>query len=460
MHSNKDPIVAVSTAAGRGGIGIVRLSCEGKLAPLFLVKLFGKTDIKPRYAHLLPFKDDRGELLDTCIVLYFQAPASYTGEAVIEIQAHGGPVLMQMILRACLKKCRDLGLRLAEAGEFTKRAFLNGRMDLAQAEAVSDLIDAVSESAAHAATRSLTGQFSLCIQHLGGQLNELRAYVEAILDFPEEEIDHLAEGRIFERIAECIRELEDLFSKAQQGKVLKDGVSVALVGSPNVGKSSLLNALAGDDVAIVTEIAGTTRDRIEHWVTIEGVPIKMIDTAGVRETNDVVEAKGIERTMQALTEADVVLHLIDASGDIFDDGKVLETVRSVVKATVPVITVANKIDKLSSVSTTQFEENANKYFISVRTGQGLEALKKALLAVVNMQNSTDGLFMARERHLACLGEARAHLVAAADMRSEFCMIELLAEELRLAGKVLGEILGETTADDILGMIFSKFCIGK
>ncbi len=458
MYSDKDPIVAISTAAGRGGIGIVRLSFEKEKSACVLEALFGHSDLTPRYAHLLPFADAEGELLDKCIVLFFQAPASYTGESVVEIQAHGGPVLMKLILRACLEKCAHLGLRLAEAGEFTKRAFLNGRMDLAQAEAVTDLIDAVSESAAHAASRSLSGVFSKKIEHLGDGVNELRAYVEAILDFPEEEIDHLSSGRIFERIDECLVELDEIFSKAHQGKVLNDGVSVALVGSPNVGKSSLLNALAGDDVAIVTEIAGTTRDRIEHWVTINGVPIKMIDTAGVRETVDIVEAKGIERTLQALGEADVVLHLVDASGEIPDDVQVLETVRRCVKKTVPVITVANKSDK--AVRAGKLALEADCCFISARTGEGLDALKKQLLSVVNMQNSTDGLFMARERHLACLREARAHLSLASEMKGEFCMIELLAEELRLAGNALGEILGETTADDILGMIFSKFCIGK
>lgn len=460
MHSSKDPIVAVSTAAGRGGIGIVRLSFAESLAPAFFKRLFDRHEIKPRYAQLLPFRDTAGELLDRCIVLYFQAPASYTGESVVEIQAHGGPVLMRLILRGCLEKCRDLGLRLAEAGEFTKRAFLNGRMDLAQAEAVSDLIDAVSESAAHAATRSLSGEFSQRIEHLEGRLNELRAYIEAILDFPEEEIDHLADGRIFERIKECMDELDEIFSRARQGKVLKEGVVVALVGSPNVGKSSLLNALAGDDVAIVTEIAGTTRDRIEHWVSIEGVPIKMIDTAGLRETDDVVEAKGIERTLRAISEADVVLHLIDASGEITDDEKVLKTVKNVVKTAVPVLTVANKIDKRSVRQKLPNEDAPGVNYVSVLTGAGLDALKKSLLAVVNMQNSTDGLFMARERHLACLTEARAHLAQAEEMQGEFCMIELLAEELRLSSKALGEILGETTADDILGLIFSKFCIGK
>lgn len=458
MHADKDPIAAISTAAGRGGIGIVRLSFSGRDAE-FIQALFARPSLEPRRATLLPFKDAQGAKLDDAIVLYFPAPASYTGESVIEIQAHGGPVLMKLIMRACLERCEQLGLRLAEPGEFTKRAFLNGRMDLAQAEAVSDLIDASSESAAHAAARSLSGEFSVKVREIGAQVNELRAYVEAMLDFPEEEIDHLAAGRIFSRIIDAAEALRRVMHEAKQGKVLQEGLAVALVGSPNVGKSSLLNAFAGEEIAIVTDIAGTTRDRIEHWVAVEGVPVRMIDTAGVRETSDVVESKGIERTLKAVSEADVVLRLVDASGAIADDAQVLATVMANLRKNAPLITVANKADKVDEARLEAIR-SSGRLVLSVKTGLGMKALKEALLNAADMSNTTDGLFMARERHIACLRAAAGHLEAAQGMQGDFCMMELLAEELRLAGTALGDILGETTPDDLLGIIFSKFCIGK
>lgn len=458
MHADKDPIAAISTGAGRGGIGIVRLSFTGKDAE-FIEALFGRRSLEPRRATLLTFRDVQGAKLDEAIVLYFPAPASYTGESVIEIQAHGGPVLMKLILRACLERCASLGLRPAEPGEFTKRAFLNGRMDLAQAEAVSDLIDAASESAARAAARSLSGEFSGRVREIGEHVDELRAYVEAMLDFPEEEIDHLAAGRIFERIDAVLGTLELVMREAKQGQVLREGIAVALVGSPNVGKSSLLNAFAGEEVAIVTDIAGTTRDRIEHWVAVDGVPVRMIDTAGVRETADLVESKGIERTRQSVAEADVVLHLVDASGAVPDDASVLATVMANLRKNAPLITVANKADKIGPAQLDNIR-SLGRLPLSAKTGLGMDELKAALLKAVDMSSTTDGLFMARERHVACLRRAAEHLRTAEGMQGDFCMMELLAEELRLAGAALGDILGETTADDLLGIIFSKFCIGK
>lgn len=456
MHSDTDPIVAVATAAGRGGIGIVRVSAPPERAVGMLEALFPGRRAEPRHAHLWPVTDASGNLLDHAIVLWFPAPASYTGESVLEIQAHGGPVLMRMITRTVLEKCAAFGVRLAEPGEFTKRAFLNGRMDLAQAEAVSDLIDAVSESAVSAATRSLTGEFSNLVHAVADETDELRAYVEASLDFPEEEVENLAQGRIFERTEALLERIRTILATARRGSVLREGVTVALVGSPNVGKSSLLNALAGEEVAIVTDIAGTTRDKIEHWVTIEGVPLRIVDTAGIRETSDTVEAKGIERTLDAASKADLVLHLVDASGRIVDEENVLKRVMSVVRRGVPLVTVANKADEADPSRTPLPDE----ILISARTGAGLENLRRVLLESAGMSASTDGLFMARERHLDCLRRAQSHLEAALAMRTGFCMMELLAEELRLAGSALGEIRGETTPDDLLGMIFSKFCIGK
>ncbi len=452
---DKDPIVAVATAAGHGGIGILRLSFPGAMDGEFICALFGdEKTLTPRHAHLMPVRGMDGAVLDRGIILYFPAPHSYTGETVIEIQAHGGPVLMNMLMKAVLAKCEHLGLRLAEPGEFTKRAFLNGRMDLAQAEAVADLIDAASESAVEAATRSLSGEFSKKIRSLADETNELRAFVEATLDFPEEEIDNLSAGRILERACGVRAALEDVLQNACHGSVLREGVTVAIVGSPNVGKSSLLNALAQEEIAIVTDIPGTTRDRIEHWVTIGGVPVRMVDTAGIRKTTDVVESKGIERTLSEIRKADVVLHLTDASGGVPDDDAVLARVLAEVRPGVPLVHVCNKTDLVSG------KDDGMTICISAKTGEGLAVLKKRLLTEVGMAGSTDGLFMARERHLHCLRTALHHMDAALLIGTDISMIELLAEELRLAGQALGEILGETTADDILGLIFSKFCIGK
>lgn len=459
ISSDKDPIAAVATAAGRGGVGIVRLSMPAALERAVLDRLFPGRTIEPRRATLLPFTDADGGLLDHAIVLRFPAPASYTGETVLEIQVHGGPVLMKLVLGTVFERCRNLGFRLAEPGEFTKRAFLNGRMDLAQAEAVADLIDAVSETAARAAARSLSGDFSKLVSDAGSGLDELRAYIEAALDFPEEEEDFLAQGRIAERILKVRADLELLLANASQGKVLRDGLTVALVGSPNVGKSSLLNALAGEEVAIVTDVAGTTRDRIEHWIAIDGVPLRIVDTAGVRETDDIVERKGIERALEAVSCADIVLHLVDASGEVGDSSEVLERVMQHTGRGAHLLTVVNKIDKATSDGSSDIDGDIAR--VSARTGEGLSELRSRLLELAGMTSSSDGLFIARERHLEALRAALAHVKAAEAMiAAGSCMGDLLAEELRLAGRELGGILGETTPDDLLGMIFSKFCIGK
>lgn len=460
QFNDKTPIIAIATAPGRGGIGIIRLSFDRALDKEILGRLFPGKTIEPRHAHLLPVTDAAGELLDHAIVLHFPAPASYTGESVLEIQAHGGPVLLRLILRSALEKLKFCGLRLAEPGEFTKRAFLNGRMDLAQAEAVSGLIDAVSEAAAQAAARSLSGEFSGEVHRIGALLDEARALSEASLDFPEEDLEDLREREIFTRAAQASELIEGLLGTARRGAVLADGLTVALVGAPNVGKSSLLNAFAGEEVAIVTDIAGTTRDRVEHWTAFDGVPLRVVDTAGVRETEDVVERKGIERTLKSISEADIVLNLVDASGRIPNDAELLARVRGCARPRTPLLIVANKTDCADATALERFRAEG-ALTISAKTGEGLAELKARVLELADMAGGTEGVFMARERHLECLRRAREHLEIALEMsRTPFCMMELFAEELRLSGRALGELLGETDAEGLLGIIFSRFCIGK
>ena len=460
QFSDKDPIIAVATAPGRGAVGIVRLSFGGALAPVVLGTLFPGRRIEARRAHLLPVTDAEGALLDEAVVLYFDAPRSYTGEAVLEIQAHGGPMVLRLILRAALRKLSGIGLRIAEPGEFTKRAFLNGRLDLAQAEAVGGLIDAVSERSAQAAARSLTGEFSRAVRGAGALLDEARALTEAELDFPEEELDGLREEEILSRMKGARERIEALLATARRGAVLAEGLTVALVGAPNVGKSSLLNALAGEEIAIVTEIAGTTRDRIEYWTAFDGVPLRIVDTAGLRETEDVVERKGIERSMRAVSEADVILALTDASGRIADDEAALGRVREAVRPDAPLLVVANKADMAGEARLAALRA-AGAAVISAKTGAGLDELKARVLELTDMAGDTEGLFLARERHLECLRNAALHLGRAEEIAAAgFAMMALLAEGLRLAGRALGEILGETDAEGLLDIIFSRFCIGK
>ena len=458
--NDKTPIVAIATAAGRGAIGVVRLSVPAHHAEVVLSTLFPGVLLEPRHAHLLDVTDVKGALLDRAIVLYFPAPASYTGETVLEIQAHGGPMLLRLILRSVLEKLAFIGIRIAEPGEFTKRAFLNGRIDLAQAEAVSGLIDAVSEASAQAAARSLSGDFSRRIHAVGSLLDEARALTEAQLDFPEEELDDLMADEIIQRMATAASRIDELLKTARKGAVLAEGLTVALVGAPNVGKSSLLNALAGEEVAIVTDIAGTTRDRIEHWTAFNGVPLRIVDTAGLRDTTDVVESKGIERSLQALKEADIVLALSDASGCVADDGDALKRVEETVRCGTPVLHIANKCD-LASESALNELHTKGAIAISAKTGEGLEELKMRVLDLSDMAGGTEEVFLAHERHLECLRNAGIHIRKALEIAgSGFGMMELLAEELRLAGRSLGEILGETDAEGLLDIIFSRFCIGK
>jgi tRNA modification GTPase len=421
------------------------------LLPVALA-LTGKTP-KPRYATLTDFKAADGSTIDSGLLLYFPDPNSFTGEDVLELQGHGGPVVMQMLLARCL----DLGARLAEPGEFSRRAFLNGKLDLAQAEAVADLIDAATTSAARSAVRSLQGEFSKAIHSLTDELINLRMLVEATLDFPEEDIDFLKAANAFGRLETLQLKLAEVFDRAGQGKLLQTGLHVVLAGQPNVGKSSLLNRLAGDDLAIVTPIAGTTRDALRSTIQIEGIPLHIIDTAGLRETEDEVEKIGIERSWREIERADVVLLLVDARAGIAEaDREILARLPERLKR----ITIYNKIDLSGKLAERHDEPDTTAISLSARSGQGIELLRQELLNIAGWHQAED-VFIARERHLRALAAAQEHIAAARNVvEGPLPALELFAEELRLAQQSLGEITGEFTADDLLGVIFSRFCIGK
>jgi len=421
------------------------------LLPVALA-LTGKTP-KPRYATLADFKAADGSTIDSGLLLYFPDPNSFTGEDVLELQGHGGPVVMQMLLARCL----DLGARLAEPGEFSRRAFLNGKLDLAQAEAVADLIDAATTSAARSAVRSLQGEFSKAIHSLTDELINLRMLVEATLDFPEEDIDFLKAANAFGRLKTLQLKLAEVFDRAGQGKLLQSGLHVVLAGQPNVGKSSLLNRLAGDDLAIVTPIAGTTRDALRSTIQIEGIPLHIIDTAGLRETDDEVEKIGIERSWREIERADVVLLLVDTRSGIGEaDREILARLPEHLKR----ITIYNKIDLSSSQAERHDEPDTTAISLSARSGEGIELLRQELLHIAGWHQAED-VFIARERHLRALAVAQEHIASARNIvEGRLPALELFAEELRLTQQSLGEITGEFTADDLLGVIFSRFCIGK
>jgi len=442
-----DTIAAIATAPGSGGIGVVRIS--GPASAEIAIAVLGHCP-PPRHAAYLPFKEADGQLIDSGIAIFYAGPHSYTGEDVLELQAHGGPALMQLLLLRCLQ----LGARQAEPGEFTRRAFLNDKLDLAQAEAVADVINAATAEAARSAVRSLSGEFSRYIHDLLESLINLRMYVEACLDFPEEDIDFISQGRVAEKLQNIADALALVFKGARQGNLLREGIQVVLVGQPNVGKSSLMNQLAGEEVAIVTPIAGTTRDTIRNVVQIDGVPLHLIDTAGLRETDDEVEKQGIARTWRALENANAALLLVDAAHGI------TETEKSILErlpANLPKIWVHNKID-LQSEEPRQHEHHGEKHlYISAKLGLGLDALKAHLLKIAGWQPAGESIFMARTRHLQALEVVQAHLKDAVAFLEQ---PELLAEELRLAQQALSSITGEFTPDDLLGEIFSRFCIGK
>jgi tRNA modification GTPase len=445
--SDNDVIAAVATAQGRAGIGIVRVS--GKNLGPIASGLLG-TALVARVATRATFRGLGGEPLDDGIALFFPAPASYTGEDVLELQGHGGPVVLQLVLRRCV----ELGARLAGPGEFSRRAFLNDKLDLAQAEGVADLIDAATETAARCALRSLRGEFSERIRSLARQLVELRALVEATLDFPDEDIDLLDREDARRRLARLQEQVGRALALGQQGSILRSGLQVVLAGQPNVGKSSLLNQLAGEDLAIVTEIPGTTRDAVRQTIQIEGVPMHVIDTAGLRETDDAVEAIGIARAWAVIEQADAMLLIVDGREGI-------TAVDRAIAARLPDklarVTVVNKIDLSGDPARVEEDREGWRVHVSAKTGAGIDGLRSTLLKLAGWQSEGGDIFMARERHLVALEHA-----AAALERGErgVARTEIFAEELRLAQRELGSITGEVTADDLLGEIFSRFCIGK
>ena len=466
LARHQDPIIAIATAAGRGSVGIVRISGKGLAA--FITRFLDR-DLVPREATYLPFCDAQSQPIDQGLALFFPEPHSFTGEDVLELQAHGGPVVLQLLLARCLAVASESamqgavaclpGLRIAHAGEFTQRAFLNDKIDLAQAEAIADLIDASTEAAARGASQSLSGAFSKEIHGLRDGLIQLRMLVEATLDFPEEEIDFLqkadAQGQLH-----CLQSgLAALMQKATQGALLREGIKVVIAGQPNAGKSSLLNALAGAELAIVTPIAGTTRDKIEQTIQIEGVPVHVVDTAGLRHSDDAIEKIGIERAWTAIEEADAVLFLhdltrADATEYIAADADIARAIGIKVPQTVPVINVWNKSDAAAPALGTGLA-------LSAKTGAGLGALRQALLQAAGWQAQSGGVFSARARHTEALHRVGGHLQeATAHLASQAQALDLLAEELRLAQTALSEITGEFTSDDLLGVIFSQFCIGK
>jgi tRNA modification GTPase len=446
LSAGGETIAAIATAPGRGGIGVVRVSGRGARS---VAEAIAGSLPPARQATLADFRDHAGTLIDQGLVLFFPAPQSYTGEDVLELQGHGGPVVLREIVRRCV----ELGARLAEPGEFTRRAFLNGRVDLAQAESVADLIDASSTEAARSAARSLAGEFSQRIRAIVEALTDLRMHVEACIDFPEEEIDPADRREQAARLDKVCEQASLLLGQAHQGAVLREGLTVVLVGRPNVGKSSLLNRLSGEELAIVTPIAGTTRDYVRATIAIEGVPIHLIDTAGLREAGDEIERIGIERTWRAVEEAGAALFISDATSPDGDDEK---RMRARLPQAIPTAHVVNKIDLVDGVPSRQGNGVGTTIQLSAKTGAGVEALRAWLLEVAGWKPHEEGIFMARERHLRAFEEAGAHLRAATSLQA----YELIAEELRLAQLALGRITGEVTADDLLGAIFSRFCIGR
>jgi len=467
---HRDPIVAVATAPGRGAVGIVRAS--GHDLSVLIQGVCGQA-LAPRVATLLPFAGRDGQPLDRGLAIHFPAPHSYTGEDVLELQAHGGPVLLQLLLARCLEA--QPGLRLAEPGEFTERAFLNDKLDLAQAEAVADLIDASTEAAARSAARSLSGAFSAEVTALAERIVQLRMLIEATLDFPEEEIDFLETAGARGRLDAIEQTLKQALTRAIQGALLREGLRVVIAGQPNVGKSSLLNALAGAELAIVTPIPGTTRDRVSETIQIEGVPLHVIDTAGLRsDAADEVERIGIGRSWEAIGEADAVLFLHDLGRLGDPDAEAADAaIAARLPAGVPVLQVYNKADLPGVVERAEGAGLARPapaagpapqppgLLISARTGQGLDALRRALLLQAGWQAAPEGLFIARTRHVQALRRTLEHVHAAqGHAAARDTALELLAEELRLAHRALGEITGQFSADDLLGEIFGRFCIGK
>jgi len=451
MTSSSQPIVAIATAPGRGGIGIIRVSGPN-LGP-FIFSLLGLA-LTPRFAHYCVMRDENHVAIDQGIALYFKAPHSYTGEDILELQGHGGPAVMQTLLRRCLSVGSAFNVRMADPGEFTLRAFLNDKIDLAQAEAIADLIDASSEAAARAAMSSFSGVFSSKINSLNDAIIHLRMMVEATLDFPEEEIEFLEKYQAKERLTTIQLQLSEILSRSKQGMVLREGLHVVLAGEPNVGKSSLLNALAGEDLAIVTDIAGTTRDKVSQVLYLKGIPITIVDTAGLRDTTDKIESMGIERSWAEIARADVVLNLRDP---LSDDHNLDEKIAKHLSSNCVLLTVFNKSDLLMAPS----EPTDKVIYVSAKTGCGLNDLTERLLSIAGWQPGHETPWLARQRHIDALEAAASHLcIANTYAMQNDRLLDLFAEELRLAHEQLGSITGQMTPDELLGEIFSNFCIGK
>jgi tRNA modification GTPase len=452
--SRKIPIVAIATAPGKAGVGIVRISGVGLQE---LVLAITNTRLQPRKATLVDLRNQDGRIIDTCLAIYFSAPHSFTGEDVLELHCHGGPQLLDLVVQRCLQLGHQAGLAIAEPGEFSLRAFLNEKIDLAQAEAIADLIDAQSHAAVMGAARSLQGAFSDDIHQLVQALTQLRILVESTLDFPEEEIEFLENAQARQQLTDIQEQLQRLLGAAKQGQILRDGIQLVLVGAPNVGKSSLLNCLAGEEVAIVTAVAGTTRDRVKQSITLDGVPIHIIDTAGLRQTKDEVEAIGIERTWSSIRAADLLLYIEAPDAQTADKALYAEVVAAL-PAGCTFLRLVNKADLLGTVNRAT---ELRTLFISAKTGAGIPELKNAILTRVGWRAGQEDVLISRQRHIDCLMHAevalnKASLYALQGNRA----LELFAEELRLAQDHLGQITGRLLPDDLLGKIFSQFCIGK
>ncbi len=474
LTRHHDPIVAIATAPGRGAVGIVRVSGKD-IAPV-IHAICGRA-LMPRQATYLPFRDVAGSVIDQGLAIYFPAPHSYTGEDVLELQAHGGPVVLQLLLVRCLEAAAAPhpvtgqaclpDMRVAQPGEFTERAFLNDKIDLAQAEAIADLIDASTEAAARSAARSMSGEFSLAVNTLLAQLIHLRMLVEATLDFPEEDIDFLKKADAQGQLTRLQQTLASVMQRAGQGAILREGIKVVIAGQPNAGKSSLLNALAGAELAIVTPVAGTTRDKVTQLIQIDGVPLHIVDTAGLREALDEVEKIGVERAWDEIQSADAVLFLHDLTRQdaidyIADDARIACAMALKLPERTPIIDIWNKSDMAEPVAQAHSVITGRPgVVISAKTGAGLQALREQLLGVVGWQSAPEGVFMARERHVRALAGVDVQLQrAAAQLHANQPALDLLAEDLRQAQHYLGDITGQFTSDDLLGEIFSRFCIGK
>lgn len=453
--STSDTIVAQATPPGRGGVGILRVS--GRAASQIAQEILGKLP-KPRYADYLPFRDADGSTLDQGIALWFPGPNSFTGEDVLELQGHGGPVILDLLLKRIISLN---GVRIARPGEFSERAFLNDKLDLAQAEAIADLIDASSEQAARSAVNSLQGAFSHRVHHLVEALTHLRIFVEAAIDFPDEEIDFLSDGKIEAQLNTVIGDLDAVRAEARQGSLLREGMKVVIAGRPNAGKSSLLNALAGREAAIVTDIAGTTRDVLREHIHLDGMPLHIIDTAGLREASDEVERIGIERAWNEIEQADLVLFMVDGTTtDATEPAQIWPEFMARLPDTLPIVVVRNKADITGEILGIKEVNGHSLIRLSARTGEGVDLLREHLKQVMGFNHNMEGGFLARRRHLQALELAADHLLRGKDQLLGARAGELLAEELRISQQALSEITGEFTSDDLLGRIFSSFCIGK